>query len=335
MEKFFVVINNATEESWARYMWKDIENIATINLNSNTINNKLLQKIYKIHFSNKINRKIWIPYKDIWKRYFSIKINDLCEGENYIIFQSNVKISPQYIKLLKNMYNVKIILYLTDTIRELGIAKNKKEFKRYIEYYLIDKCFSFDKVDCINYEIEFFDMYSKININQNKTTNQYNNIEKKKGIFYIGNCRSEERYKLLYNLWKRLNSKIDCNFYLFGVKKYYKDKETDIIYNNYLSYKDVIMNIQKNKCILEILNRNQSGNTLRFKEAIVYNKKLLTNNKNVVNSKYYNSKYIQIFEELDEINEEWLYKDINVDYKYNGEFSPKNFLQIIKNKFTN
>lgn len=52
------------------------------------------------------------------------------------------------------------MLYLPDTIGNLGIAKSRSAFQRYCSYYKIDKVFSFDKKDCELYDLEFFDIYS-------------------------------------------------------------------------------------------------------------------------------------------------------------------------------
>lgn len=324
MEKYFIIINDAQEGSWPLYMWKDINNQAEVFMSSNTIKNSLLKKIYKIHFSNRINSKLWIPFKRIWNRFFIVRPESLCDGENYIIFQSNIKWSPTYISMLKNKYNIKIILYLPDTVQMLGIGANKEKFNRYISYYMVDECYSFDKNDCKKYEMKFFDMYSS------DTSNEKYNEE---GILYVGNCREEKRHKLLIDLLEKFNSNIKCKFYLSNVSKNNIKNDTKIIYNQYLSYEYITSLIKKSSCILEIVNSEQSGNTLRFKEAICFNKKLITNNKNVIFSEYYNPNYIYIFESIDDIDLKWILTNITVDYKYKGEFSPLKFLDIISSKY--
>lgn len=320
MKKYFVIINEAKEGSWPLYMWKDIANKAQIFMSSNTIKNTFLKKLYKLHFSNKINKKLWIPFKNLWKNFFVVKPEDLCSGENYIIFQGNIKFSPKYIKILKKNYNVKIILYLPDTVKMLGIGDNKKDFDRYVSYYMIDECYSFDNEDCKKYNMNFFDMYSSYILNR-----EFN----EDGILYVGNCREEKRHKLLLELLEKLNGNVKCKFYLSNVSKDNVRNDIQIVYNKYLPYEDITGLIKESKCILEIVNSYQSGNTLRFKEAICFNKKLITNNKNVIYSQYYDPNYIYIFDSINDIDCNWIFNNVNVDYKYNGEFSPINFLEII------
>lgn len=323
MNRFFVIINDAKKGSWSDLIWKDIEEEAQIFLRNNIIKSDFFKKLKKIHFGNKLNRKIWIPFKSIWNSKLILKKDDLREVDrNYIIFQSNIKFSPSYIKRLKKEKNACIILYLPDTISGIGIGNTIDDFKRYCNYYKIDYVFSFDKEDCKKYNLKFFDIYSVQTVD-NKANNE------NQSIFYIGNCRNDERRKKLIKVYEKIYKAVQCNFNLVGVKEEKKLYSNEIKYNHSLPYYDVIKKIQSNNCILELINDNQSGNTLRFKEAICYNKKLLTNNYYVLNSSYYNSEWIQYFKNVEEIDIEWIKKKVNINYNYNGEFSPKELLKQI------
>lgn len=324
MNKFFVVINDVTEDSWSTSIWRDIENVAKIFLNNNMLNNRLLKKLKKLHFSNKINRLFWIPFKGLWNRSFCIQYHDLnANNRNYIIFQSNVKFSPTYIDVLKNKKNVCIVLYLPDTVAELGIAKNINEFKRYCNYYKIDMVFSFDPSDCIKYNLVFFDIYSSMK------ENNMDWVGKQNSLFYVGNCRNKKRLELLIKMYQVLSEKVRCDFNLVGVHikdMAYKDK---ISYNKPLAYSEIVKKIQMSNCILELVNEYQTGNTLRFKEAVCYNKKILTNNRNIISNSYYNSKFVRVFDDIFEIDYKWLNMIEEVDYKYKGDFSPMHLLKLI------
>ena len=75
------------------------------------------------------------------------------------------------------------------------------------------------------------------------------------------------------------------------------------------------------------MNGNQAGNTLRLKEAVCYNKCLITNNPFVKDSPYYHPDFMQIFKKVDDIDLSRFAKE--VDYKYNGEFSPCKLMERI------
>lgn len=94
-----------------------------------------------------------------------------------------------------------------------------------------------------------------------------------------------------------------------------------------MSYAEVVELVQQNDIIVEIINGTQTGNTLRLKEAVCYNKCLLSNNKNIISSPYYNPSYMQVFDSVDEINLNIFSKNIN--YNYKGEFSTKLLMDLI------
>ena len=97
-----------------------------------------------------------------------------------------------------------------------------------------------------------------------------------------------------------------------------------------LLYKDTIEKMLTCNCILDIVDSGSSGGvSLRFFEAVVYNKKLLTNNKNIVKMPFYNPNYMKIFEKYDDIDLDWLKNNENVDYGYNGEFEAIEFIKRI------
>lgn len=61
-----------------------------------------------------------------------------------------------------------------------------------------------------------------------------------------------------------------------------------------LTYFHNIDNIKKAKCVIEIVQEGQKGMTLRPLEAIAFGKKLLSNNKSLMNSDFYNKNNIFI-----------------------------------------
>ena len=329
MDKFFVVINESDENSWSAYVWSDVEGKAEIFYDNNTIKNPILKKLKKLHFGNRINNKLHIPFKSVWNHSLCIGFDDLNKKDrNYIIFQSNVKFAPAYINRLKKEKNAVIILYLPDTVKNLGIANDRYELEKYISYYGIDMIFSFDTGDCKKYNFEFFDIYSGA---EGKNESERKNTDLLWDLFYVGSARTKKRVDLLHDIYKKAEGALDCNFNIVGVEEgdiIFPDK---ILYNSPITYKDVIKRVLKSNCILEVLNGNQVGNTLRFKEAVCFNKKLLTNNPEIKKSKYYNESFIQVFTDINDIDTEWIKQREIVDFKYSGDFSPVRLLdEIIK-----
>ena len=97
-----------------------------------------------------------------------------------------------------------------------------------------------------------------------------------------------------------------------------------------LDYFDILRDAAASNCLLEILRPGQCGSTLRYYEAVCYNKKLLTTNRNVVNLPFYDPRFMKIFEKPSDIDCEWVRRREPVDYHYDGRFSPVYFLEGIQ-----
>ena len=102
-------------------------------------------------------------------------------------------------------------------------------------------------------------------------------------------------------------------------------------YRGWKPYDEILAKVNASNCIIEICQKGQTGATLRYFEAVCMNKKLLTNNKNIVNFPFYNQKWMKIFSSIDDIDAEWVKTREPIDYKYNGEFSPTHLIDQILN----
>lgn len=160
-DTFWVILNDAKVDSWPDVVWRDARDAgAHIIPDCCKPIPKLLRNIRKIHFSNISNRTFWLPLKRVWDSSCTLKIDDLNpQDQNYIIFQTGIKFSPHFIKRLKNKGNARIILYMPDNIRTMGIAQSKSEFDRYCKYYLVDQVYSFDKKDCEEFGCLFLTLF--------------------------------------------------------------------------------------------------------------------------------------------------------------------------------
>ena len=321
---FTILITESTPDSWPDIVWQDAKDMrARVCLDYCKPMPAWFRKLRKAHFSNPANRRIWLPLKTMWDWTNVLRLDDLDPNKrNYIIFQTGIKFSSHYIKRLKEERNACIVLYMPDNISTMGIADSKEEFERYCNHYHVDQVFSFDKRDCEIFGVEFFDFYSILPIVGKSNLCKGERLR----VFYVGSCRSRERQDILHRLYDHLSTQADCTFYLNGVDEANMTR-SGIKYNHPLTYRQVIELVQQNDVIVEIMNGCQTGNTLRLKEAVCYNKLLLTNNQTIIDTPYYNSKYMQVFNKVDEID---LSKFLpNPDYCYAGEFSTKRLINLI------
>ena len=88
--------------------------------------------------------------------------------------------------------------------------------------------------------------------------------------------------------------------------------------------------ILESDCILEIMHPGFQGITQRYMEAVCYNKKLLTNNREIKKDFFYDPDYMSIFDDPEEIDTDWIKKKVKVNFNYQDEFGPLHCLEIMK-----
>ena len=251
-------------------------------------------------------------------------------------------------KIRKNNFKDKIIFFTNESIQNVPrrlLLKIKKKSKAVVLFFIDelfnnynsirfakkimgdnDKFFNliytFSPMDAENYLINFNDSYySKLKITPSDNLTD---------LFFVGSLK--DRGNILQETFNYLNQNdINCNFIISTSSKNRNNKNF-----NYrtIPYNECISNVMSTKCILDIVDTRQSGMTLRYYEAIVYNKKLLTNNVNIKNMPYYDERFMKIFTDVDDIkkiNLEWFKDDTLIDYGYKGEFEPISFLKNILN----
>lgn len=151
-------------------------------------------------------------------------------------------------------------------------------------------------------------------------------------VLFVGNAKTPKRLELIHNIYKKLHKNgYKCRFIVIGVKEDDKLREFDIVYNNQpLKYQEIVDEIKKTKTILEICVEGDET-SYRLSEAIIFNKKLIVNDSHVVNSKYYKPENIQIYETADDIDVEWLNKEMT-DYEYDGQLNTNVFIEYLQNQ---
>lgn len=150
----------------------------------------------------------------------------------------------------------------------------------------------------------------------------------KSDIFFLG--RGKDRVDLCRRIVRSLRPcNVRCDLTIIGKEKGQKDGIRYL--RRKVSYKKIIDGISATKCILEVLSYN-NGASLRYFEAVVFNKKLITTNPDVSKLPFYNPKYMKFFESPEDLNSEWIKEDDVVDYGYDGCFSPTVFIDDIRSE---
>lgn len=297
---------------------------------------KLLRPLVKIHISAKLNHYIKIPFKFYWlKRLLSgIQFNDnkpIC----FILTRAWLEMGYNIglLDYLKQHYsNAQFVLYLIDLFRTYRTMyySNIKSFTLDAFRKDFDLIISYDKDESRNYGFSYYpDTYSRFEIQAKGR--HFSEID----VFFCG--RAKDRLSFILNIAEELNAHgFKIHFCIAGVSLDSRQSIPGVYYINMLmSYWDYLLCVQQSKCILEIMQNGASGYTLRAIEAICYNKMLLTNNRNISSIKFYHSDYISIIDQSEEsiIDLSFFQKiknNTNVDYHYDGSFSPIYLLKYIE-----
>jgi hypothetical protein len=277
-----------------------------------------LEIIRNIHLCRWTNRISQLPYKYLWYDYGRI-FKSKKKIHHILIFNNALwSIDSRTLSQFKDKFiGCKIDIFFWDSIRSQ--AHHWDLYERLQQEPLIDKIFTFDADDAKRYGFIYTGLcyYSKLQLPRQTTSCD---------LYFIAHIK-QQRLPMLNECYEAIANKVCCNFQTDAVRGYIVPGIH--ILHERIPYKQVIQNVQRCNCIFEIVKENQTGPTLRYFEAICYNKKLLTNNPNIVHFPLYNARYMHIFNTPADIDTDWIKRQETVDYHYDGRFSPIHLLELI------
>ena len=95
-----------------------------------------------------------------------------------------------------------------------------------------------------------------------------------------------------------------------------------VISGKWIPYSRVLEGVARSRFILELLQHGQHAQSIRYFEAVCYNKNLLTNNQSIFDLPYYDSDHMFYFSSLEEIDCARIACADAPKYNYKGDFSP-------------
>lgn len=291
-------------------------------------NRSLIKKVLK-----KIN--LLDNFTNIIKFYNLSKLLYKKNNFSIIIIQAQLLNSYNFSFFYKiaRKFNLKLCLWIIDSVH--ASSPTFKSILPEIFNNQWDKIYTYDDFDakefgwtCFNKNYFSTYKYPKPNPNQNI----------KYDIYFTGGIKGNKEELLFksFTYLKQNNLNPFFSLYCYNNDQLikYKNQFPEIyFFNIWRDYSQIVEEVIHSKCILEILQQGQKTQTLRYFEAIYFNKKLLTNNPNIFNLPYYNPDYMMYFNKIEDIDINWIKKDINVDYKYKNDFSPVNFIKQVNKDF--
>ena len=241
-----------------------------------TLFRRILHVLFVGHFP--MNGKVveWLTGRNGFKWLTTLKEGDrLLFHDIYSLrtLRAVAYLTPTTVKRFLYISNTLIYCYPPQRISKI-IEKIKK-----MGYQIV----TFDQKDALNYDIKYAPQFYRFPDRATTTEIKYD-------FFFCG--LNKGRGEIIGNLEKQLSGKgFRCKFIVPQLSG--KGK---ICYNNYLEY------IQECRCVVDITQENQAGLTRRPIEALFFNKKLVTNNKEIIEFDFYRKSNIFVLG-IDNIND--------------------------------
>ena len=224
-----------------------------------------------------------------------------------------------FVHYLKNKYiDAKYVCFYQDLVKSHPGADPD------ILSEFFDLILSYDKGDVEKYGLIYHPtVFSRYAVEQDLSIPESD-------IYFVG--LAKDRFNSIFEIYYKLREAgFICDFYLSGVPPLNQIKEEGIHYIDKMGYMDNLKHVVRTKCLLEIIQNGAKGSTVRTWEAIMYDKKLLTNNVSIVDDFYYNAEYISLINN-NNINVEFLDKINTYENPYKEKISPNELLKFIASK---
>lgn len=289
-----------------------------------------LRKVYRFINTRLSGHGISILQKlletSIFDKYYKLSACNFQENSmNYVVIFNSALVhyySAGYLERLKKKNNnIKFILYIIDPMPN-GVWNRIIQMQN-----VFDKILTVHPYNTKRYGFQYFPYLY--------TPPKFRPVQSEPKHLYFCGVIDDHRYQCVKQfIAKCKEQRISYEMHLFKAEKYEKIEDENVYYG-LVPYEENIARAINNNCILEIVRENFIGFTQRYYEAIVFNKKLLTNNAEVKQFAYYDERYIQYFEKVEDIDWKWVQEETEVDYKYRGDFDPKKWKENLKRVMEN
>lgn len=309
---------NKKNDNYYAICARDLEKCENVHLVYDIVDRvpKPIRFLFELHHSRHINRIIELPFKDFWIPYYFKNPFDnkkpLC-----VVFQNwvlPIKSFNYYENKYPGFKKVKIHRDIIKDIKTLHLYDG-----------IFDFSLTYDKDEAQKYDYVWFEEYES-KLDDLTIVDNYPECD----VFFAGLVK--DRLPKLMTIYKKLTEAgLKVHYYLLGVPKDKQEPLEGITYGRkYLSYREMLERTINSRCVLDVNQKGAVGYTSRILEAIIYNKPLIADNPIIKTSKFYNPDYIQVYDDWNYLDPEFVKKDeTRVNYHYNGEFSPVRLIEQI------
>lgn len=299
---------------------RDLESLDNVEVIQVPLQNhsRLCRALFELHNDERINRRLNLPLKSLWfPHYFK---ENFSTKKPYCFIFASTSYSFEYIDYLRRQYpNCKIVKIHRDLLKVTHAKPNYSEDNM---NRVFDLRLTIDKDEAKEYNLLYFDeIESKIDVGKDSNYPLSD-------VFFAG--KAKDRLPKLIEAYDKFTSfGLKCDFFITHVKKEDQIQREGITYSDkYMPYLDMLYKSVNTRFMFDINQTGAAGYTSRFLEAVMYNKRFITDNKSVKYTRFYKSGDILFYEKVADINKVFFEKD-EANYDYVDEFSPIHLLELI------
>lgn len=227
------------------------------------------KRLRTFHYHTKWSKTYWYgPWQHVIQNYDTVILFD-------VFLDSDV---AEYIE--KTAPNARLIVFY----------RNPWDNNYYISEEAKKHCeiWSFDKEDCKNYGLKYNHQFY---INIADTIPEDSKYAS--DILFIG--KDKKRLARLMEMDVSLKQAgLHPFIYVVGDRIQYTPEQEAFMHKEHISYEEILKYNKNTHCLLELMQENQVGFTLRTVEAMFFNKKLVTNNPYVKTCDFYDPKNVYV-----------------------------------------
>ena len=280
--------------------------------------------LYAIFKSSKVDKYLKMPFLKRWQKKF--KKIEFEDSSKPLCFVINVgltysRFSYDFLIFLRKTYpRAKFVGFYSDIISSRQLGGRPASLKLYYDLII-----SYDKNDAQKYGLKYYPTFFSDYPVQNNPNIEYSDV------YFVGAAKN--RLKEILDVYKKCTDiGMKCDFYIKGVKNKDRLMLPGIHYlEKNMSYTENLEHVVKSKCLLEIMQKSAVGATFRLWEAINYGKALITNNKNIQESDFYDAQYIVAIDKVDDIDDSFLRDFKSFENPLKDRIRPIHFLDFIQN----
>lgn len=279
---------------------------------------RLLQKLFFLHWSNKINSKIKLPFKRLWfKKICKQNFNN--DKPCVYCFNGGKYLSeaPELYDYIKKMNpDNKVAVYMMDLCSKESIDELRP---------CSDAIVTYDDGEAKKHGIYCFNdiIYGAItDVTEPETFDS--------DVYFLGFAK--DRLERIHRTYRTLSDAgLRCNFIVCGTKAEDRIEGEGLHYQNPIPYAENLDNVKKSRCILELMQGGSDAPTLRTQEAITYKRKLLTDHTSVLGLPYYNDSFMSVFRKPEEIDTEFATAPIDYSaFESTYDLSPEKLISFLE-----